>query len=69
VSPGNTKDKQIFQQKMKKNTTNNLNSSCSNLNKSLKDITLKKDASITRSVKRSLSYNADLGLGLSSMKK
>ena len=56
-------------QKPKKLTTSSVNSSFSNLNKSLKDISLKKETSITRSVKRSLSYNADLGLGLSSMKK
>jgi hypothetical protein len=63
-------EKPILLQKTKKMTiTKNLNSSFTDLNKSLKDISIKKQTSVTRSVKRSMSYNSDMMLGLSTVQK
>lgn len=63
-------EKPILLQKTKKMTiTKNLNSSFTDLNKSLKDISIKKQTSVTRSVKRSMSYNSDMMLGLSTVQE
>lgn len=63
-------EKPILLQKTKKMTiTKNLNSSFTDLNKSLKDISIKKQTSVTRSMKRSMSYNSDMMLGLSTVQK
>lgn len=62
--------KPIFQQKNKRlATVKNLNSSYTDLNKSMKDPSLMKQASLGRNLNRSLSYNADLSLGISTNKK